>query len=47
MVTTEMAVAGSTVVEAMAEVVAAMVVGEAISRRPNPHRSAEKRFAEL
>jgi 3-keto-L-gulonate-6-phosphate decarboxylase len=47
MVTMEMAVAGSTVVEAMAEVVAAMVVGEAISRRPNPHRSAEKRFAEL
>jgi hypothetical protein len=46
MVTTEMAVAGSTVVEAMA-VVAATVVGEAISRRPTPHRSAEKRFAEI
>jgi hypothetical protein len=45
MVTTEMAVAGSTVVEAMA--VAATVVGEAISRRPTPHRSAEKRFAEI
>ena len=47
MVTMEMAVAGSTVVEAMAEVVAAMVVGEAISRRPTSHCSAEKRFAEL
>jgi hypothetical protein len=47
MVTTEMAVAGSTVVEAMAVVAAATVVGEAISRRPTPHRSAEKRFAEI
>jgi len=48
MVTTEMTVAGSTVVEAMAVVVAATVVGEeAISRRPTPHRSAEKRFAAL
>jgi hypothetical protein len=46
MVTTEMAVAGSTVVEAMA-VVATVVGEEAISRRPTPHRSAEKRFAEI
>jgi hypothetical protein len=47
MVTTEMAVAGSTVVEAMAVVAATVVGEEAISRRPTPHRSAEKRFAEL
>jgi len=47
-VTTEMAVAGSTVVEGMAAVVAVTVVGEeAISRRPTPNRPAEKRFAEV
>jgi len=42
MVTTEMAEAGSTVVEGMA------VVGEeAISRRTTPNRYALKRFAEV
>jgi UDP-N-acetylglucosamine 2-epimerase len=46
MVTTEMAVAGSTVVEAMAAV--ATVVGEeAISRSTTPDRFAEKRFTEM
>jgi hypothetical protein len=39
-VTTEMAVAGSTVVERMA-------VEEAISRRTTPNRSTLKRFAEM
>ena len=41
MVTTEMAVAGSTVVEEMA------AVEEAISRRTTPNRYALKRFAEV
>jgi hypothetical protein len=45
MVTTEMAMAGSTVVEGMA---ATVVVGEeAISRRTTPNRYALKRFAEV
>jgi hypothetical protein len=49
MVTTEMAMAGSTVVEGMAVVVAATVVvgEEAISRRTTPNRYALKRFAEV
>ena len=49
MVTTVMAVAGSTVVEGMAVVVAATVVvgEEAISRRTSPNRYALKRFAEV
>jgi hypothetical protein len=48
MVTTEMAMAGSTVVEGMAVVVAVTVVGEeAISRRTTPNRYALKRFAEV
>jgi hypothetical protein len=45
MVTTEMAVARSTVGEAMA--VATAVGEEAISRSTTPDRFAEKRFAEM
>jgi hypothetical protein len=54
MVTTEMAVVGSTVGEAMAvvaatvEEVAATVVGEeAISRSTSPRRSTSRRFANV
>jgi len=47
MVTTEMAEAGSTVVEGMAVVAATVVGEEAISRRTTPNRYALKRFAEV
>jgi hypothetical protein len=47
MVTTEMAVARSTVGEAMAVVVTVEEVAEAISRGTTPDRFAEKRFAEM
>ena len=45
MVTTEMAVAGSTVVAAMAA--ATVVAAEAISLGTTPDRFAEERFAEI